>query len=535
MSRNRLSLATFRIEAPAAADTGTIEGRVVPFGEEFTRMGARLVFSRGGLRLPADLSNVKLLIQHDDERPVGYAIEAVEHDDGWRMKFQLADHPRAADLVVEIEENLRDAFSVGVLLDEDVCDAMWDAMWDGQDEPINATGEIREVSSVSLPQFNSARVGTSAGRLVHLSATPEGSTTMDEDTTTAAAETEAPPVATGSPAVITRGEFPYGPAHRNRSYFRDLYRARREGDVEAAARVALADQMVRAAQDRGDLPEVIPPGYRPDLYLAQIEKRRPIVAAFASGGITDATPFTIPRFVSGVGLAAENPEGEGPTDGTLDFDPVIVTPKAYSGRYAVSREMLDAANPALDGIIRTALAEAYSQVTEVAANTALQAPGQGQGLGTIVGTTGNVVEGGLRAELAKFPGRRLAPAEVILVAPSEYELLVTANSAADGRPLMAYLNPMNASGSVGSPDGILSILGVPVESAWAITTTKSVVARRGDFITFESPRQEFRFDEVEGPQNIVFAQYAYFAGQVMRGDGITLVSRSAAAAAAAKA
>lgn len=528
-------LVTFRMAPvePQAADT--IAGLVVPFGEEFTRMGARLVFSKGGLRLPADLSHIKLLVQHDDERPVGYAVSATEADDGWRMEFRLAEHPRAAELRKEIDENLRDAFSVGVLLDEDVYDALWDAMWDGQEEAINATGEIREVSSVSLPQFNSARVGTGAGRLVRMSAPrPEGSTTMDDDddTTTAAAE-EPRPTATGSPAVVTRGEFPYGPHHPDRSYFRDMYRARRDGDIEAAARVALADQMVRAAQDRDDLPQVIPPGYRPEEYLEQIEQGRPIVNTFAPGTISDATPFKIPRFKTATGMAGENEEGVGPTDGTVEFDEVTVSPKAYSGKYTCSREMLDAANPTLDPIIRAALAESYSQLTEAAAASQLFQPGQGQAAGSAVGVTGDIVEAALRAEISKFPGRRFLPAEVALVHPGEYELLVTANSPSDGRPLLAYLNPANASGSVGAPDGTLSILGVPTNSAWAFATGRSVIARRRDFRTWESPRLEFRFEEPRGPQEIVFAQFAYFAAQVQRGSGISLLTRTAAGTAAA--
>ena len=48
------------------------------------------------------------------------------------------------------------------------------------------------------------------------------------------------------------------------------------------------------------------PGYRPDLYVGALEFPRPLVDGVSSAPINDATPFTVPRFVSMAGLTGDD-------------------------------------------------------------------------------------------------------------------------------------------------------------------------------------------------------------------------------------
>ena len=102
-------------DASTDTETRTLTGLAVPWDTITQRFGTDVAFTRDTLRVPEQLNTVKLLVQHDQDLPVGYApVNAVFADDGLRMTFQLADHPRADALLVEADALLRDGLSVGV-------------------------------------------------------------------------------------------------------------------------------------------------------------------------------------------------------------------------------------------------------------------------------------------------------------------------------------------------------------------------------------------------------------------------------------
>lgn len=175
----RLTLAGQLAAVPDTPDTEPLQlsGLVVPYGETARRFGTTITFAPGCLSLPADLSTVKLLVQHDDERPVGYATEAVDTDAGLRMSFTLPNHPRAADLHGEVTNLLRDGLSVGVEPDDATLEAITARFWgeDDADTPIVFAGDLREVSAVSIPQFNSARSDPLAAAAAVVTFAPERS------------------------------------------------------------------------------------------------------------------------------------------------------------------------------------------------------------------------------------------------------------------------------------------------------------------------------------------------------------------------
>src|SRR4051812_41549245 len=116
----RFTLAGHVPEMSADTDTDAgqvvaVSGLAVPWDTPAVRFGVPVIFTRETTRVPDDLSTVKLLIGHDDDRPAGYATAADHADDGLRMSFAVdADHPRAAELLREIDLKWRDGLSVGV-------------------------------------------------------------------------------------------------------------------------------------------------------------------------------------------------------------------------------------------------------------------------------------------------------------------------------------------------------------------------------------------------------------------------------------
>jgi HK97 family phage major capsid protein len=310
--------------------------------------------------------------------------------------------------------------------------------------------------------------------------------------------------------------FPYG---QQGSMFRDMLNAAH--DPEAGARASKAKAMIEAAQKSADVAEVIPPGYRPDLYVGQEAERTPFANAHTRMSISDATPFKIPVFTSETGLAKLHVEGTNPTDGSIDFSELTVTPIAISGTFKASREMLDAANPNLDSIIIRAMAEDYAAHIEALCATAVLLSTSG------TNATGGKVTAAVTTNMGAFTAARRYAADHLIVG-SGYWAKLAAEVDGSGRPLNPYLAPSNAAGSVST-----AIAGVSVNGLTAVLSTdaaakQAVLMRKADHLLFTSARLSWRWEEVAGPANIVFAQFGYAAqvlthakGAVVFTDGTT--------------
>src|SRR5699024_12092520 len=79
--------------ATAGLEDRTIDGLVLPYGPGGSTSIGVVTASVGSVRLPPDLSRVKLLSGHSTDPagavPVGVAIAADETEDGLRMTFRV--------------------------------------------------------------------------------------------------------------------------------------------------------------------------------------------------------------------------------------------------------------------------------------------------------------------------------------------------------------------------------------------------------------------------------------------------------------
>ena len=136
--------------ATAGLDERTIAGLVLPYGPGGSTSIGVVTASIGSVRLPPDLSRVKLLSGHSTDPagavPVGYAIAADETDDGLRMTFRVAATPGGDTALLEASEGVRDGLSV------ELFGPRLDARRHLTD------GLITAVSLVPVPAFDDARV-----------------------------------------------------------------------------------------------------------------------------------------------------------------------------------------------------------------------------------------------------------------------------------------------------------------------------------------------------------------------------------------
>lgn len=309
-----------------------------------------------------------------------------------------------------------------------------------------------------------------------------------------------------------------------------------------------AAQTIRFANagNTTDQADIIPPGYRPDLYVGQVPQGRPLFDAIGTRiTLADATAFKVPFWVGSAGLSGTNTEGTGPSTGTItDHDYLTVTPTAQSGEFVITRELMDSSNPAIDVIARNAMQEEYAQDTEaiiaaaIAAATDDGAPVQGVSSATstegcyvytVTGTGNDLAIDGIRFMEGEFPSHRFLTPNRMLASPTGYGALVRAIDDV-GRPLFPFGPVVNGMGGVGQASQTLMVDGLNVPNAWSMTSTYDdiLLFNAIDMLVGESPLLNFTFFEKGGPENIYLNIWGYFAFQILRYSGVHTCNFTAA-------
>lgn len=165
----------FDIEVTAAdAETRTIEGIAVPYGETANLGGVTYAFERGSLQ-PAR-NRTPLLLGHDRNRPVGVMTELADTPTGAIARFRV-DHGAEGDLALEqATTGSRGGLSIGaeIVTAED----------NGNGTVNVKAAALLEVSLVSIAAFSSATVTNVAADADPFSTnTDAGDEQPDPDTT----------------------------------------------------------------------------------------------------------------------------------------------------------------------------------------------------------------------------------------------------------------------------------------------------------------------------------------------------------------
>lgn len=344
---------------------------------------------------------------------------------------------------------------------------------------------------------------------------------------------------------------------RGQSLVRDAWYAQREHDSEAQERIRkfhlqsaevqkLAASFVsqqaaqRAAQAQfgqqfatvttGTASEVIPPGYRPDLFVPQLAQGRPLYNMLSRGTIANATPFVVPTFGSLTGGTGDHSEGLSPTEGTLALGSETVTPGAISGKLPLTREIVDSSNPAIDQIALAAMRESYAQQTEQKVYTALNgaaaaANTEDQSLAALPVLDHTLIEK-VRDLLSRYPFVRFAAPNGAAISQLITRSFAGAKDTTN-RPLLPSVGAQNTSGLGNAVTMGWFVDGLAFVPAWAITEVAgddvALLMNSMDAWAWESPVLAFRFEEKQGPEIIELALFGYFATHVLRPAGVFAV------------
>jgi len=164
-------LLTFSQEIQAAdTERRTVSGLVAPYGEVGFTSAGPVMFERGSIDIP-DAGKIKLLMQHQQDKPVGRAISFSDSTEGVYGSFRLSMSTRGQDALTLAQENLVSGLSVGV--DVTASKPMGDYL-------LITAAVLKEVSLVESAAFSSASVSEIAAARAEL----EAATSTKEKTTT---------------------------------------------------------------------------------------------------------------------------------------------------------------------------------------------------------------------------------------------------------------------------------------------------------------------------------------------------------------
>jgi hypothetical protein len=349
----------------------------------------------------------------------------------------------------------------------------------------------------------------------------------------------------GTPAArasVTYEEEVYRKGDTSRSFVRDAFRARMEGDHDAAERFGkwqrqLSEVAEKYVETTVTQPSIIPPGYRADLLVEPDVPARPILSRLTGMrvNLTDATPFSVP-IRGAADVVGDHVEGTAHVAaGTLTTSEITVTPKAVSGAFEVSRELVDSSNPAIDRVAWASILEDYDDKAETYAWERIVGASLDKDGGTVLAaltpvTTINTPEL-LEAELVAFFTARLRPAS-FAASGSEMFTEVIGYRDGDNRPMYPVIAPQNAAGtaSVSDAEYGVNVRAVPFVLSSAGSTDgadQALLIRQADILAGESAVRRFRFEEVSGPGVIKLALWGYQAITRMRSTGARLIDLDA--------
>lgn len=352
-------------------DRRTITGRVVPYGVAGNTSVGPVQFTAGALTY--DLDNVKLLLEHDQRRPIGKAVQLAHGDDGIVGTFRVSATTAGADALIEAADGLRDGLSVGVRVT---------AHEDGSDGSMTVTAaELEEVSLVVRPAFTDARVTDVAASesdpetSEEAAPMPEHTEAVTEEVTATAqehTEVEATAPATvqmqvrdRAPKKLTAGEL----------IRHTILAGSGNRDSEDLLRVHANAPTVEPTTT-GDVGGIVPTPQMRDI-IGIIDSRRPFIDRIDTRTLpASGMSFKVPVRGTKVGDFIQVDEGAENEAEKVTFTETEVSVVTFKKRQIATVEAIDRTDPSLIQDQLVQLAEAWAQTTDKYALGVAVAAGQ---------------------------------------------------------------------------------------------------------------------------------------------------------------
>jgi len=526
-------LLTFSQEIQAAdTERRMISGLVAPYGEiGFTSAGP-VMFERGSITY-AEASQIKLLMQHQADKPVGRAISFSDSTEGVYGSFKLSSSTRGQDALVLAQENLVSGLSVGV--DVTASKPMGDYL-------LVTAAVLKEVSLVESAAFSSASVTDIAAARAAL----EAATSTKEKTTTISTtivevetetETESEEAVTTAPENTPEETQVDAPVEAEkveaaRKIIRPSVLDSQRVRTPITSMGAYTEHKIKAALGNDDSKLYVTaaddsfatnPAFNPTQYLAEFPTNTrfgtPAIDACSRGvlptnGMTINVPSLVTSAGGGTGVApvvtVELEAGAVQNTG-METAYLTGTVSKYAGMNTISVELLERSDPNFYAELTNQLQNAYLKTLDTTVLNALIAAGQ-YSSGCDADSAGII-------EFASDSARKVYEAtgyfaNNYIANGSQWQLLMGATDTT-GRPIYSASQPMNAGGLVqpGSIRGNVLGLDLYVDKNFTATTTiddSAVILAPEAFTVYQSPTAYMSVNVVSNLQ-VQVAIYGYMA------------------------
>ncbi|GAB3663502.1 hypothetical protein GCM10027596_26750 [Nocardioides korecus] len=527
----------------------TIRGLAVPYGKAALSGGMAWQFSKGTLQY-ADVSRVKLWVQHDASRAVGVATKLEDTDAGLVATFKVARGAEGDQALSLAEDGVLDGLSIGLKNGGKF------QTRDGIQHAVEAP--LMEISLTPAPAFDDARVHAVAASAARTGVTmpctlcgavhAAGVTECDATVRAAfeAANTgptfDAQPIADaitagfaglvnpqGGPGLVQVGQFEVNEPSPYRfdgtegaeSFSEDLRSYNQDPEARQRLETFMEDAWNHQfAVTSGNTGALNPAQNRPDLFVPNLTFTRPLWEMVSTGVVTNKTPFTIPKFASASGLVGPHTEGVEPTPGAFSATSQTVTPAPVSGKVEIVREVWEqGGSPQADQIIWGEMQNGYYEAVEakIAAQLAAVSTAEINLASAVDAALVNLMTG-IFVDLQFVRGgnrySRLALDGLL------FKALV---NAADGnqRKLLPLLGPANAQGQTSGGFDRVAIGTQEGRAAWALGSTnasKSYLFVPSSVWAWASAPKKFTFEYRVSA--IDLAIWGYTASAVLRDSDV---------------
>ena len=465
------------IEAVDSGDRRTISGKIAPYGEVGFTSAGKVVFAEGSISAP-EPSRVKLLMSHDNSKPVGRMQSITSAKDGLYASFKISASQPGDTAILLAQEQLMDGLSVGVEVT---------ASKPQKDYLLVTAATLREVSLVESAAFASAAVqkiaaaagdmpvtpveaATSTSTKITTTNTVINSTTTETETETEseAAVTTAPDQSAPEAVDATEQAAPTVEAARKIILPSALNSQRVRTPITSMAtytehkiKAALGNDESKLYVTAADDSFTTNPAFNPTQYLSEFVSNTnfdtPTINALSQGVLPNSgMTISVPSLVTSAGgqsgvapvVTVEAEAGAVQNTGMVT-EYLSGTVKKYSGMNTLSVELLERSDPNFYAELTNQLQRAYSLATDAAVIADIVAGGV---QGTAVAATSAGIISYVSTESANVYKNTSYFARNYVAGPSQWSLLMGATDST-GRPIYNAAQPMN-SGGLSTPTSI---------------------------------------------------------------------------------
>jgi HK97 family phage major capsid protein len=344
-----------------------------------------------------------------------------------------------------------------------------------------------------------------------------------------------------SPATVTDPEV-YARGNVERSYFRDLFQARQEGNAQAAERLRRNDKMVAAAKEQRALSttagaggEFAPPLWLVDEFVKLARPGRKFADSIGPAPLpANVASVNLPKVSGGTSTAIQASQNTALSQTDMTTTSVSSGISTIGGKQVVSLQLLTQSGIPFDEVILADLAADYAKQFDNQVINGSNASGQLNGVYTYFNASGtcNVTwtqatpavggAGGFYAKLfnacSNIEAARFQAPDTVWMHPRRWNWILSASDG-NNRPLVvpAGLSDFNAMGTTNGPvpEGAVGTIG-----GLAVVTDANIVTNLGAG-TNQDPilvgiRSDLRLWESELRMETFTATYADSAGVLFR-------------------